>query len=183
MVRLSQNSLIPTYNFKQSTSGRSDRVDLTSFIATAQSSLFMLQNTIMAEHTTSETPNMARLVSSGNPRHHLLTLPQEIQDVIFDLAYPTVLGWKSISRSKWDDKNLQGHRKRNGPFPGSKANDFLVSKMYFRAAAKAYVNNQGFGDFEHPSEYLLYKIPSPLPWQAGIIPAFLSTLSTNTISF
>lgn len=92
------------------------------------------------------------VLKAETPPDHmrLLTLPQELQDIIFDYAYPRLSGCKLISRKQWCEVERDERRKdpNHGmrPFPRLKANDFLVSKQYFVAALKAFVQNQDFDD-------------------------------------
>ena len=101
------------------------------------------------------TKAIAHLSFPPKPRLHLFTLPQEIQDFIFDLAYPPIDGFKPISRLNW---NWREKRKRRSdgrtytmqPFPPPKVSQFMVSKRFFLAAAKAFVGNQTFTDDDVP---------------------------------
>ena len=84
-------------------------------------------------------------------RPKLLSLPQEIQDIIFDLAYPRIDGFKYITRAEWDHREQENLKRiRQGyvkvPFPRSKACEFLISKRFSTAAAKSYISNQIFDD-------------------------------------
>ena len=88
-------------------------------------------------------------VAHRRPGVSLLDLPQEIQDIIFSLAYPKVDPFKYIIKEDWDFEERERRRKnRDGytprPFPQPKVCDFLVSKQFFVAAARAYVGNQTF---------------------------------------
>lgn len=80
-------------------------------------------------------------------KSRLLNLPQELQDHIFDYAYPPPPeGTKLISRKQWDERerkarlNDSSHTAR--PFPPLKVADFLVSKKFLANAAAAYVGYQ-----------------------------------------
>lgn len=103
--------------------------------------------------------NLATAIShlsfASKPRPHLFDLPQEIQNIIFDLAYPPVEGFKPVIRWHWNIRE-KGKRKSDGstytiqPFPPPKVSQFLVSKRFFLAAAKAFIGNQAFTDPESP---------------------------------
>jgi len=43
------------------------------------------------------TPKAPSIISSRKPRHNLMSLPQELQDMIFDLAYPRIEDFKLIT--------------------------------------------------------------------------------------
>ncbi len=80
----------------------------------------------------------------------LLTLPQELRDNIFALAFPHRKDGKNISRSEWMYSDMRGWNNSNGtsaimPSFDHKVNDFLVSKAFFVEAARAFViNSTGF---------------------------------------
>jgi len=89
------------------------------------------------------------VATAPSPTLNLLTVPQELQDTIFDYAYPKVDDLKHISHEEWDICE-RGRRKRDASYlpkscPTSKVNTFMVSKRYFVVAAKAYVQNQVSG--------------------------------------
>ena len=74
----------------------------------------------------------------------LFDLPQELQDAIFEYAY-TEPGYKNAYKRDWEVK--QTHRRKTkgtprAPFPTHKVNEWMVSKRYFRAAAKAWMEAQ-----------------------------------------
>ena len=87
---------------------------------------------------------------------HLFDLPQELQDVIFDYAYPPRRKFETTSRSYWEmietrkrrdiGKSYQLH-----PFPGPLVSRLLVSKRFFLNAAKAFIGNRVI-----PRPYLYY---------------------------
>ena len=79
----------------------------------------------------------------------LYDLPQELQDNVFEYAYPRVDDLKIAFKNTWD-LDEQYNRRRKGPsyvqraFPTLKVEAWLVSKRFFRAAAKAWMNAQTF---------------------------------------
>lgn len=94
---------------------------------------------------------IARLEFPQTQCMNLMALPQEIKDIIFDLAYPTIKDFKFVTKEGWDHSEQERFRRsRSGytsrSFPEPKACDFLVSKMFFVSASIAYVGNQIFDD-------------------------------------
>lgn len=88
-------------------------------------------------------PTHAETAPGG--RLHLLNLPAELQTVIFDHAYSREPDISLIDASTWRmeqsfRQHLQGAEYRR--FPACKVSDFLVSKAFFVAAARAYVRSQ-----------------------------------------
>jgi hypothetical protein len=86
--------------------------------------------------------------SSKDPQRadafRLFDLPQELQDLIFELAY-TEPSFKLVSKPMWDLLQMETRRSTGKPevdFPTHKVNEWMVSKKYFRAAAKAWVETQ-----------------------------------------
>ncbi|KAK5720037.1 hypothetical protein LTR15_007310 [Elasticomyces elasticus] len=84
------------------------------------------------------------------PRGSLLTLPQELQDAVFGLAYPsasvnyiTRAEWKAREAKRWRDQR-KNYTKR--PFPPPLVDTFLISKAFFAAAASSWAANQHFED-------------------------------------
>ncbi|KAK5693553.1 hypothetical protein LTR97_010122 [Elasticomyces elasticus] len=84
------------------------------------------------------------------PRRSLLTLPQELQDAVFGLAYPsasvnyiTRAEWKAREAKRWRDQR-KNYTKR--PFPPPLVDTFLISKAFFAAAASSWAANQHFED-------------------------------------
>ncbi|KAK1062366.1 hypothetical protein LTR74_010339 [Friedmanniomyces endolithicus] len=78
----------------------------------------------------------------------LFSLPQELQDIIFDFAYPRVQAdyihlteWKTREAYRWRAAHRDYTKK---PFPKLLINEFFVSKSFFIAAAKAWAGNQDF---------------------------------------
>lgn len=133
-------------------------------------------------------------------RLHLFELPQEIQDMIFNLAYPPVNGFKALTKFQWEGRELTQTR-NNGktytyrPFPSEKASEFLVSKRYFVSASRAFVSHQVFdADFmahiirSHKHCIILpyvtkAHLPSCLPgYNVANIADFLPNLRSLTIT-
>jgi hypothetical protein len=74
----------------------------------------------------------------------LLNLPQELQDAIFEFAY-TELDFKIVHKGRWEldqDHMRKATGKPKLEFPPHKVNEWMVSKSYFKAAAKAWVAAQ-----------------------------------------
>ena len=78
---------------------------------------------------------------------HLLGLPQEIQDIIFDYAYYPPDNFKTIGRVSWELQE-ESNRKNYGPeyiirpFPPPKVAEFLVSRCFFLNAGRAFIGQQ-----------------------------------------
>lgn len=113
------------------------------------------------------------------PPLQLFSLPQEIQDIIFDLAYPTDSGFQAISTSQWEERETDssrkyGHSYERRPFPSVKVNEFLVSKRFFLSAAKAFVSHQLFDD-----DFLRIKANSG-DW--GVIHQFLTKIEVTPLT-
>ncbi|KAK5695030.1 hypothetical protein LTR17_024686 [Elasticomyces elasticus] len=95
-----------------------------------------------AKSTTSR-PSVVNL-----PRRSLLTLPQEIQDTFFGLAYPSAFvnyitraEWNAREAKRWRDQR-KNYTKR--PFPPPLVDSFMISKAFFAAAASSWAANQHF---------------------------------------
>ncbi|KAK5119159.1 hypothetical protein LTR85_007773 [Meristemomyces frigidus] len=109
----------------------------------------------------------------------LFALPQELQDLIFDLAYPAEPdGTFYINREDWCMAQRWLLSPGNGyeakPFPAPKVASLMVSKRFFVAAAKAWVRHQTCGPEKQFSTF-----GPPLPLQKftqGIVPAFVEQL-------
>jgi len=72
----------------------------------------------------------------------LFGLPQELQDIIFDLAYPRTDCVKYKGRRSWESHERARRRSNRAayvakPFPGPKASEWLVNKRFFQSAARA----------------------------------------------
>ncbi|KAK4546048.1 hypothetical protein LTR36_002185 [Oleoguttula mirabilis] len=86
-------------------------------------------------------------VASDRPT--LLTLPNEIQDIIFCLAYPRLERFTILSESEWNNmekakqrRDSYGRLYAKRAFPGPAVNALMVSKAFFATAAKAHIGNQ-----------------------------------------
>lgn len=80
---------------------------------------------------------------------HLFQLPQEIQDMTFDFAYPAVPGLRAITKKQWDRAQWKLRRDQGPgyickPFPEAKVSEFLVSKRFFVSAARSFISHQTF---------------------------------------
>lgn len=79
----------------------------------------------------------------------LYNLPQELQDIIFEYAYPQEDDLNIVFKNTWD-LDEQHNRKTEGPsyvrkpFPSPKVDEWMVSKGFFKAAAKAWMGAQTF---------------------------------------
>lgn len=78
----------------------------------------------------------------------LFGLPQEVRDIIFDMAFPEIPEYRIIAREQWERQEVRKCRQdRKGykqkPFV-AKVNDFLVSKSFMVAASRAHIGNQVF---------------------------------------
>lgn len=78
----------------------------------------------------------------------LFDLPQELQDTIFELAFPFVPDLRIHTKRSWT-RNEQYQRLGSTthiirPFPEVKVAEFLVCKKFFDNAARAWLQNQWF---------------------------------------
>jgi hypothetical protein len=79
----------------------------------------------------------------------LYDLPPELQDTIFEYAYPQCDNLKINFKKTWD-LDEQYKRRRKGPnyvrraFPSLKVETWMVSRRFFRAAAEAWMSAQAF---------------------------------------
>ena len=88
------------------------------------------------------------LIAQDEPS--LLTLPQEVLDMIFGLAYPRQTKLAIVDKRYWqdlnedsDDDSLNGVvDRRRPPYPGPLVDAFMVSKVYFVNAARVFIANQ-----------------------------------------
>lgn len=79
----------------------------------------------------------------------LFDLCPELQNMIFDLAYPAEDTDYLIFTSEWEYKEVERRREDPvnflaRPFPKRKVDDWLVSKRYLHLAASAWFGNQDF---------------------------------------
>ena len=80
---------------------------------------------------------------------HLFGLPQELRDIIFKYAYYEVPRQKLISRHSWYTREIRRRRDATTyhairPYPAPKVSEFLISKRFFVAAARAWIKNRRF---------------------------------------
>ncbi|KAK4952066.1 hypothetical protein LTR10_009986 [Elasticomyces elasticus] len=112
---------------------------------------------------------------------HLMTLPQEMLDMIFALAYTRSESIPIISSKAWEKGAREGQRGNGSwiprPFPETKVQEFLVSKEFFSNAAKAFMHNN---IIRATDRYTL--APVETLWQVlsgGIARAWLRNLYTR----
>jgi hypothetical protein len=78
------------------------------------------------------------------PNRLLDLLPQELQDAVFGFAY-TEPNFNFVYKRSWESRQTE-LRKRTGKlreeFPPHKVNEWMVSKKYFQAAARAWIGFQ-----------------------------------------
>jgi len=110
------------------------------------------------------------------PRHSLFNLPQEIRDMIFDLAYPPTENFIPIIKSEWDVREKQTRRDQwRSPYalrayPQSKVCEWLVSKAFFLAEARAFIVNQTFDATNSTALNLLFRGTS------SIVPQYVTSI-------
>ncbi|KAK6392185.1 hypothetical protein LTR65_003957 [Meristemomyces frigidus] len=111
------------------------------------------------------------------PQSRLMSLPQELQDLISDWAFPrqTDAIWKSL-RDLDRKKRDEGRADLEKRMP--KVSEFLVSKSFFVAAARSWVANQSI-DCERHSAFM--DVPSGV--QGGIVSAFVTDLRCHSGDF
>jgi hypothetical protein len=88
--------------------------------------------------------NPGKALSAKAAPIHLFTLPQELQDSIFEFAY-TEPNFKAVSKVLWEVRQDRLRKSTGTPrvaFPPPKVNEWMVSKRYFRSAASAWVGAQ-----------------------------------------
>ncbi|CAK4034944.1 Hypothetical predicted protein [Lecanosticta acicola] len=77
----------------------------------------------------------------------IFSLPTELQVEIFDFAYPGA-ETRVLSKEAWLTRESQMRNQHGSPparpYPGHKVNELFVSKLFFAAAAKAWIKNQMF---------------------------------------
>ena len=94
----------------------------------------------------------------------LWDLPQELRDLIFTFEYPEQTGLRIIFKRHFDKEQVD-HRKRIGAsyspleFPSLKVDEWLVSKRYFLAAARAWMDAQSFA-YTNPLDRLYHSLTS-----------------------
>nr|OQO23359.1 hypothetical protein B0A51_08033 [Rachicladosporium sp. CCFEE 5018] len=95
------------------------------------------------------------LASSTSDRLQLFGLPQELQDIIFEFAYPRDASkYRFGIQWKWCEKNkrneIRGYVPK--PFTGHFVDRWLVSKAFFVSAARAWFTSSAFDlTFHYPS--------------------------------
>ena len=98
-------------------------------------------------------------------KHHLLSFPQEIQDIIFEFAYCRSPDAVLKCCEEWEageriTKRLSAERSESyaiRPFPNIRVSELLISKQYFLAASRAYVSSQPFNEDLHVMSCFLLK--------------------------
>ncbi|KAK6393946.1 hypothetical protein LTR65_002323 [Meristemomyces frigidus] len=118
--------------------------------------------------------DLATTTTSGRSNVHLHGLPREIQDIIFEYAYPPVADLKLVDRRQWEFREKQRRMEASNthevaPFPSSKVNDFMVSKEFFAVAAEAYMKNNSTSISDNASYLLTMTMMS-----GGITAAYLT---------
>ncbi|KAK4542039.1 hypothetical protein LTR36_007070 [Oleoguttula mirabilis] len=111
----------------------------------------------------------------------LLCLPGELQDIMFDFAYPAEAGVKYVDRKQWETS--ERNKRRADPaaytprdFPAVTVERFLACKAFFVAASRAWVRNQAF-NAQHSQAF------SNISWGRvpGIVGAFVVTLEARLV--
>lgn len=108
---------------------------------------------------------------------HLLSLPQELQDIIFMLAYGRSPDIEIVGREHWYRNEL--HKQETATiqalpapaprtYPGDKVSEFMVSKQFFMLAAAAYVRSGPL----HLKRFYLEDILAEPFWAGGVLAAF-----------
>ncbi|KAK3710280.1 hypothetical protein LTR37_010346 [Vermiconidia calcicola] len=133
-----------------------DKLKTASFSVKGSSSGSLLQNIkagglIGRPFSSSPAWRVSPRVFVLQPGPYLLTMPQEIQDMILDFAYPEIKGIKYATKEEWNTREKYRRYESRAAytpraFPRQKVSDFMVCKKFFVAAARAYVSNQVFGD-------------------------------------
>lgn len=113
--------------------------------------------TINNNHAPQASDHSTNTAGELDAKSRLYDLPQELQDIIFEYAYPQEDDLKIIFKNTWD-LGEQYNRKREGPsyvrqaFPSLKVDEWMVSKRFFKAAAKAWISAQTFHEKARGSE-------------------------------
>lgn len=99
--------------------------------------------------------SISSVSGAASSRLHLLNLPAEIQEMIFDYSYPANGKLKIINRHRWDRQERKQRRSlgktyQPRPFTSHLVSRFLVCKQFFLGAAKAFIGNQ---IIESPGHY------------------------------
>ncbi|KAK0314979.1 hypothetical protein LTS16_001388 [Friedmanniomyces endolithicus] len=106
-----------------------------------------------AHHLLITTQSSEASPNAPPQRSRLLTLPQDIRDTIFTLAFPHKEDVKNISHREWMYRDMIGwhsYDRTSAIMPSfdHKVNDFMVSKAFFVEAARAFVSNStGFSPY------------------------------------
>ncbi|OQO07419.1 hypothetical protein B0A48_07116 [Cryoendolithus antarcticus] len=92
------------------------------------------------------------LASSTSDRLQLFGLPQELQDIIFEFAYPRhAMNYRYGTAWRWSEKNkrkgIRGYVPK--PFTGHFVDRWLVSKAFFISAARAWFTSDAFDLTSH----------------------------------
>ncbi|KXT06286.1 hypothetical protein AC578_9135 [Pseudocercospora eumusae] len=97
----------------------------------------------------------------SKPKRHLLLLPQELLDIILDLAYPAEDETRFIGRALFEYDERERRRWNPNKFAPKKfihkVDQWMVSKAFFESATRSWVANQHFRDhtFESFSVFFL----------------------------
>jgi hypothetical protein len=93
----------------------------------------------------------------------IFDLPQELQDAIFEFAY-TEPGYENVYKREWEVRQTHIRETTEMPradFPTHKVNEWMVSKRYFRAAAKAWMEAQT--GYDYVSRYIKGLVSDDFP--------------------
>jgi hypothetical protein len=141
----SPSDLPPTNPFAHFASGSSIDPRSVSLLAPGHSG--SLASTFLPARAPSHGVNVGKNSSAHTnltAPNRLFGLPQELQDEIFELAY-TEPSFTAVTKLIWDVKQEDARKSKGTPrvdFPPPKVNEWMVSKQYFRSAAKAWVEAQ-----------------------------------------
>lgn len=107
---------------------------------------------------------------------HLLTLPQEIQDMIFGLAFQRAKKTRLITRGEWEkcerSKRTMSSAYSVREFPELQINRSLVSKSFFVGACKAYIRSRALWDTIYSDRILGPNVP-------GVFKDFTTAVRTD----
>jgi hypothetical protein len=130
------------------------------------------------------------------PNRLLDLLPQELQDAIFGFAY-TEPNFNLVYKRSWESRQTESRKRTGKPreeFPHHKVNEWMVSKKYFQAAARAWIEFQtslevvqsemGNDPVSLFSHYSLFRSSSRFhdAAPAGLFPDFGRTFVVDTAS-